>query len=123
MDLSGVAGPAPVVEKPVAPGSYIVTADIGITAAGAAAEEFASASCVLADSESGGTAKGIWTGATTATSPTPSAAGEITLTLAMSSLESSKLTVECEQVTRATGEVEITANNGSLVAVQTTENS
>ena len=64
---------------------------------------------------------GLWTGATADTPTNPSAAGEITLSLAVTSAKASSLTVECEKNAQDTG-VTLEAINGSLVAVQTSEN-
>ena len=59
-------------------------------------------------------------GATANTPTNPSAAGEITLSLAFTSANASSLTVECEKTCGIRG-VTLEAIKGSLVAVQTSE--
>ena len=103
-------------------GSFIVTANVGIWTQGTLPNEYASASCTLADSEGGSTA-GLWTGATAWHSDEP-VGGRRDNALAGSHLSRSEHInrANARQNVHDTG-VTLEAENGSLVAVQTSGNS
>jgi hypothetical protein len=103
-------------------GSFVVTATVDIEARGALAGEFGEAECVLTDKKAAEetSGSGVWADATTETSPTPLALGDITLTLAVDGKEG-ELTVKCKKITRSAS-VTLEALKGSLVGVQTSVN-
>jgi hypothetical protein len=126
LDISNDTEPSqvPGLEKTLEEGSFVVTATVDIEARGLASGEFGEAECVLADktkvTEKERSSSGLWAGATTETSPTPLAFGDITLTLALTD-EPSTLNVKCKKVARSAG-VTLEAVRGSLMGAQTSFN-
>lgn len=112
-------------EKSLPAGSYIVTASVQIDAKSPeGTHEFASAECALVDTSSGApiSASGVWSADTGTSKPFALATGSIPFELPVATGgEASTVTLQC----RSAGHGEnatIEVVDGSIVAVQTTEN-
>jgi len=121
--------PVPGLSKTLPAGSFIAAASVEIDALGEKAGEDASGDCVLVDTpEKGSTTavEGKWVSATTTLVilffEIHPAQGVIPLHMAFSTTTPSTLSVLCSEKGRAE-KVKIQATNGSLVAVQTSQNS